>query len=200
MKLIDRIKEKLQNLDDKNRRYVFGGLLLLIVVVYILLFLIPQFHIMNKTSGEIALLKKDMDEAKANQEHLPQYNKSVAELQVKMVELNKSVKSRNEVPIIMETITRLADQSHIKIDQVMPISDQIKLLVENNQKKYFALPISVEAQGGYHDFARFINQLENADIMLEINQFTITSRENVKNHKIRLIIKTVVYEETGKSS
>ena len=74
---------------------------------------------------------------------LDTYQSDLERLSEKFEEANLKVKSRDEVPIILEHIASIAGETGVKIDQIIPDSLGQELLTENNQRKYFDLPIYI---------------------------------------------------------
>lgn len=191
----EKISEKLKNLDEKNRYYIFGGILLCIFLLDYFIVMRPQLGALNKINPEIKLVRDDLKLAQSNIAGLKRFQDQTGELQADLDEINLKVKSREEVPLILETVSRLANESNIKIDQIMPVPEDQELLLESNVVEYYALPISIEGRSSYHNFGKFINSIENANIILNIAEFKIFSTSEKNLHKIALTIHAIVSEE-----
>ncbi len=76
----------------------------------------------------------------------------------------------------------------------MPNTEEQKILLETDEKKYWAVPILVEIKTDYHRFGKILNQIENGDVLLIVDQFSIASNGNAPEHNIKLILKALVFE------
>jgi len=198
VKGLNGLKEKLHSLDEKQSYAVLVGIICLILILDYFLLLGPQIGALNKISPEINILSKDIKEAKNNVLRIDQYNEQVGKLKDQLQDLNVHVISREEVPLILMTISTLAYQNGVKIDQIMPVSENQNLILDNNDRKYYSFPIHVQAQSGYHNFGRFINKIEQETIHLEIGSFSIASVQDSKHHMINLTLEAVIYEDVKK--
>ena len=191
-----KIFEIIAKLDEKNRYYILGGLLLLIFLIDYFLVLQPQLSTLRSLNPKISLLAGDIKTAEENNRKLNQYQNDLTRLRDKMKLVNQSIISEGEVPWIMEKISRMANKSGVKIDQIMPLKSSQTMLMKNNEAKYFSLPILVDARSGYHDFGRFINDLENSENFLSVSNFTFAADANDTLREVaKLTVKVVVFEK-----
>jgi Tfp pilus assembly protein PilO len=89
----------------------------------------------------------------------------------------------------------VASETGIKIDQIMPDMLGQELLTENNQRKYYDLPIYMEARGSYHDFGRFLGKMEQNDISLRVGAFSIVATNDTGSHAIKITFKATIFED-----
>lgn len=190
----EQIVERLQNMDEKQRYMVFGGILLFVFLVDYFLLMKPQLDALYKVNSDSNVVSGQLKEAKDNIQKKDFYIKEVDKLKEKVVQSNEKVKTKDEVPFILEKISLLADQNNIKIDQILPNSENQELVLEDNSKKYYSLPIFIQARSNYHNFGRFINGIENSNIFFNIKSFTVTATENDREHKILLTLDAIIYE------
>ena len=198
MKSKKEILEKLENLNDKQRRYVFIGLLVLVFVLDFFLLMQPQISMLTKIGPEIDVLKQDIGTVKENSQRINEYKNAAERLRKKVDILNLSVRHKSEVSSILETISTLASKSGVKIDEIKPDPEQQKVLLDKNNRKYYSMPINIDAESSYHNFGRFLNQLENDVISLQVSSFTMIANGSSKNHKIKMVLRTIVFEEGTK--
>jgi len=191
-----KIQDFLNNLDEKQRYYFFAGILVFIFLLDYLILMRPQLNKLWKINSDIKVIEQELSTAKNDIQKEAQYYQQVKQLKEQVKQSNLKVKSKEEVPLILEKISRLANNNGIKIDQIMPVTEEQESLLEDKGTKYYSLPINVEARGGYHDFGRFMNELERGDIFLGIKKFLIYSSEDPRAHHVRLTLNAVVYERT----
>lgn len=197
-KYFEQIGNKIKNLDEKNLYYLFGGVLVLIFVLDYLVLMRPQLNSLYKLGPNIKALSDDINKNIDDAWNIEEYAKDIKRLSKEFEQVSSRVKSKEEVSIILEQISMIADKNHILIDQITPIfQNQIKVL-ENKGMIYFKLPIDIDARAAYHDFGRFINQLENGDLFFRIPEFSIAYLEDSKLNKIKLTVDVIIFDKLKK--
>ena len=200
MNPLEKIPEIIAKLDEKNRYYILGGILLGIFLLDYFLVMQPQLATLRSLNPKISLLAKDIRSAEDSIHQYTKYQKDLTNLKEKGTVVNERIISKEEVPMVMEKISRMANKSGVKIDQIMPLKGSEAVLMKNNDGKYSALPIQVEARSGYHDFGRFINQLENSEIFLSVANFSFAAdASDTLRQAARLTVKIVVFDKTDKA-
>ncbi len=184
----------LEKINEKNFYYIFTGSLLLIFLLYYFVLIRPQLNAFWKITPEIKDLSENIAKTQNDINNLQNYKNKVDQLKLKLETMRAKVKSRQEVPIILEKISRIANENNVKIDQIMPESTDMSLLLSDNQNKYFSLPIVVEADSSYHAFGKFLNKLEQDEIFFRTAMFSINSQSNSRTNKVKLTLNTIVYE------
>lgn len=191
----EQFKQLFVKLDEKNRYYVFGGILLFVFLLDYLIIMRPQLGTLAKISPEIKLLVDDVTKAKVDIDKLLQYKSEVEKLRKKVEGESKKVRSREEVTVVLEQISRLAIDSGLRIEQITPNSAEQKLILDTKERKYYSLPISIDAKSGYHHFGKFLNQFELEGIFLTVKTFNIASVGESKLHNLKLTLNALVYDE-----
>ncbi len=189
------IAEKLSKLSDQNRLYIFIGALMFAFFFDYLVLMRPQLATLAKISPENKVLSQDIQKAGEDIQKLETYKAEVARLKANIEEMNLKIKSKDEVPMILEHISLLADQNKVDVDQIMPASHDQQVLLEDNSRMYLSLPVLVEARSGYHDFGRFLNDIEQDNISLGIRNFSVTATNDTQYHALRVSLEAIVFEE-----
>lgn len=195
--VVKKITEKLQQLDEKRWYYLLGVVFISIFIFDYSFLMGPQIKTLTKINPEIKILSEDIKKTGDDLLRIMEYRDQVKQLNRQVMELKQKVSMKAELPMIMEKISRLASNRGVKIDQIMPHSQQQELILENNDVKYFNFPIIIEASTHFHDFGRFINELENGDIFFTVGEMTIAGNPGTKTNAVRLVLKTIVYEENN---
>lgn len=190
-----KISELISKIDEKNRHYLLIGALLFIFLLDYFILMRPQLVTLTKINPEIKLLSQDIEKAREDIGKLGFYQAEVKRLEGQLAQTSQKVKSREEVSIVLEQISRLANQNNIRIEQIMPFIEEQKVLLEDKKRTYYALPILVQAKAGYHDFGRFINQLEKGDLFLYVTSFSIATGEDAHAHALKINLQAIVFEE-----
>jgi len=150
---------------------------------------------LRKINPEVKLLSSDIKKAKSDMRKLDGYKNDLEQLSSKFNQANLKVKSRNDIPLILEHIAIIASETGVKIDQILPDTLDQELLTENEQQKYYDLPIYMEARSGYHNLGRFLNKLNEGDISLRVGAFSIIATQDTRYHLVKLTFRTTIFEE-----
>lgn len=185
----------LEKINDKNRHYVFGGILVVIFLLDWFILMQPQLRALQKINPELKALSESIQNTKNDIQNIDTYKKQVEELKGKVSDIYLSVKAKEEVEVILERISLLANKNGVKIDQIKPDTQELEVLLENNERQFLSLPISIEAHSSYHNFGKFINELERDEIFLKVSTFTITPTSEMRSHSIKLTLKAVIYDK-----
>ncbi|MCD4781481.1 MAG: type 4a pilus biogenesis protein PilO [Candidatus Omnitrophica bacterium] len=192
---LNKYVEMLQNIDEKNRYYLFIGVLLLIFLLDYFVFIGPQLGTLMGLSPKISILNDDIQRVENDFKRIEDYRIQVKELKETLAEIRKNIKLREDVPNILEKISFLADKNGIKIDRIMPEPDDQTEILEKDKKVYYYLPIYIEARSTYHNFGRFLSSLEQEEIFIKTSTFSLASSSNIKEHTLKLTLLTIIVED-----
>ena len=149
----------------------------------------PQLKALGTLGQNITKLDKDIKETNYNLERISLFKAEAQRLRENLVKTERSVLSRQEVPLALDKISRIAADVNVQIDQIMPLKDSESLALESVEGQYYALPIFVKAVGGYHDIGKFFNQLETNEIFMTIEDFEIMHNNlNPREHILKMAI------------
>lgn len=197
-KIIESIQRKLSQMNQKTRYYVLASVVAAIFLIDVLLIMVPQVMIISKLSANSKTHVDNLSQFKNNNARVAQYREQLKLLEDGIADATSIVRSEEEVPIVLEQISRIARDYSIKIDQVMPLKETKRELVQNNDGVYYALSLSVYAQGGYHDFGRFLNALENERAFFKVQKLIIEgASKNINRHDLNLLIDIIVLEQAA---
>ncbi len=183
-------------INEKNPYLFLIGLLVTILVLDYFCIMQFQIKVLSSLNSKTHSLAQDLKTNKDNIARLDQYRKELNKLNEQLEKIGHKMKSKDEIPLILENITRMADENGLKIDQIMPGTMALESLLKNNEGQYFLIPVVMEAQGGYHDFGRFLNQLEKEEVLFTIPYFTISANNNDPfQHLIKLTINAIIFEK-----
>jgi type IV pilus assembly protein PilO len=195
LKVPEQISSVFSKVDGKNRYFVFVGILLAVFLLDYFLLMRPQLSALRKISPEIKSVSDNIKKAKEDIKKLKTYRADLQDVSEKFATANLKVKSRNEVSFVLEYIAQIASETGVKIDQIMPDTLSQELLTENNQRKYYDLPIYMEARSSYHDFGNFLSKIEQNDISLRIGTFSVVVTNDTRHHAIKLTFKATIFED-----
>ena len=192
--LISDLFAKISAMDTRTRYLAFSGILVFFFFLDYMILMRPQLNALNKINPKIKTLAGDIKTTKENIQKIDYYKNEVERLKEKVADVSQRVRSKDEMSLILEEISQIANQSKVKIDQIAPKADDLKMLVENNKKDYFSLAISIEAKSGYHNLGRFLNHIENSDIFFSIFALNISPTDDPTTHSAKMTINAIVFD------
>lgn len=189
---------KFSQINPQQKNYILVGCVILIFILDVLVFMRPQFKAMTKINQKIRGLSRDMKTLKSDAQRIDELKGQLEQLKTEVAQVSGKIFSKESVPLILENLSRLANENGMKIDNIKPLSDQERLVSEKKGRSYLALPIELQAKAGYHNLGKFLNRLERGEIFFKIKDFTVTPTPDFKTHNVQLTLETIVYEETQK--
>lgn len=193
---LDKIIEGYNGLEVKFRYGIFGGLLLMVFALDYFSVMAFQLDYLKKSDEEIKTLVQEIGQVKADKLFIAQMKKSLDVPRRQLVAMSEKVRSVQAVPIVLEEISRLANEFGVKIDQLTPQKDAQELLITAPEGKYYALPIVIQARSGYHMFGHFLNRLERQDLYFSVRDLRIEADEKDPNNQlISMVIKVILVDK-----
>ncbi len=194
--IADKIIELLENMDDRSRYMLFGGILFCLLSVYYLFFLQPHVNGLIELSSKIKSKSDEIRQAKVNIRNVELYKKNLESLQETFKQETSGIKAKEDLHLVTEYISMVAEDNNVRIERITGDSNTTEVLLEAGGKRYFSIPILIQASAGYHDFGRFLAKIEGGDMLLKIDSFSITAgNDKSERHNIILTLFAVVYEE-----
>ena len=181
-------------MEEKHLYFLFAIALTLVFVLYYFLLLRPPLAHLMKLNSENAVLMKEIKDTQEGFVRTPAYNKEIEDLKQYIDQTNAKLVAREEIPFILERISHLAIDQGVKIDQIVSPKDKEKVVLENPQTKYIEQPIEITARSSYHDFGRFLAEIETGNVFFKIIKFYIKSDPEHKYNIVNLTLSAVIYE------
>jgi len=190
--------EKFKAIDIKKRYLIFFGILIFVFFLDLVILMRPQFVALGKINRHISTQSKQLLEARSNIKKEKQLKREVESLQEQIFESRIQVVPKEEVPLVLEIISRLAEKNSISVDQLVPQTENALFLSQDKTRKYYVLAVIFKARSGYHNFGRFLNEIENHSYYFNIADFSMKSIDNSRLLNIVLTLNIIIYEELKK--
>lgn len=176
------------DLKEKQKVYVLFGIIgIAALFIYFNLLLKPAFSKFISKNREFCSLKASFRSSKDlidNKDRLSEQYDSIKK-EAELIE--KRFPGQDEISVILEDLSRIAEASGVKILRIKPLEEELKGSSEQGLGFYSEFPILIEARAGYHQSGLFINQLESADRFIKITELDIKrSSEDSRRHNIKL--------------
>jgi len=195
MKKIGKISEFLPQINEKNQYYFLGGILLFIFLLDYFVLMQWQLKTLRTLNPKITILANDIKTAKDNIQRIEQYEVDSARLKEQAENLKSGIVLREELPVVLESVSRLAKASGVQIDQVQPVRESQDPVLSNKEGKYYVFSFLVNARGGYHNLGRFIDAIETGQVFLNVTKFEfLGGADNTSAHTAQITIDAIIFE------
>ncbi len=188
----------IKNADEKTLYYIFGGVLVFVLILDYLILMRPQINALTRASSQISVLQQEISTTENHLLRLNNYRDEIKKLKEDIERSQFRIRSREEVAVILERISRLANEYNIKIDQIKPETGSQKSLLKSSDREYFNLPFSFQGSCDFHQFGKFLAKLEQDEIFFKAASFNIIPTDDLKKQDIKVTINTIVYDEKKK--
>ena len=168
----------------KNLKLPLLPLVLGIGAVVCIALSVPQvIHVIevSKNVAQKRQLLTDIDTGIKNFESLEQ---ELSSLELAHFDLVSRFPPQKEFPLFLELISTLAKKNNIKIIAMEPQKPAV-----DQTEAYVVIPVFIDAYCGYHDFGRFVNDLEYAKKFIKIKDFRIVGVDS--DPKLQQVIMTL---------
>lgn len=165
-------------------------IIILLSILYIVVFLIPQVRAFSRKWSEDTKIKADITNVQKDWTNISLFKKEISQLNEKITSYEKMLPGEKEMPAVLAYLSDAAKKMDIRIDEIKPIEEENKKGA-GSPSFYNEAPIMLKAECGYHQFGRFLNDLENAARFMKISNLKIVAnpaRPNV--HYVQLTVVT----------
>jgi Tfp pilus assembly protein PilO len=194
---LTKIIEYYNNLNDQARYCLLVGVVFLIILLDVLLLVLPQMAAIENVNDRIKKLSDDTQQVLVDRSRVNLLRKNLEETRMQLKSLSSKVRAIQEVPAILSTISSIANEYGVKIDQLVPEKSQQEVLKTAPDGKYYSLPVVIKARCGYHKFGHFLNTLENEDLYFILKYFIIQNDEkDSRTHLFSLTINIILVDRS----
>ncbi len=196
----EQISKLISKINEQNPFLVVSIAAGVILVLFYFIFFQAKIKETTALGAEIGNLSQSLDQTKSDLQRINQYNQELDNLRKKIENFNKKVKSKDEIPVALESLSRLASDNGVKIEQMMPDEARSEIILSNAEGNFVAIPVVIGARSGYHDFGKFVNKLEDSGIFLGVSDFGVmTNSADSNQHMVKLVLRLVIFEKVEKS-
>lgn len=195
----DQVTDLITKANDKNPFMIVFVAIGLILAVYYVIFLQGKLKELTELSTTINNSQQALDVTKNDIQRFSQYQDEVKNLNKKLENLSKKIKSKDEIPIALQGLSQVAAKNGVKIEQLMPDTNRGKVLLKNKEGKFVAIPIIIGARSTYHNFGRFLNMVEKQGVFSGVADFGVmTNPDDANQHLVKIALNIIVFEVADK--
>lgn len=193
------IVEKFNALQAPVRYGIFGGVILAVFILDYFTLMALQRMFIKSVETKIEKLKTDIDGINSSKQRINQMRQSLESSRRELVDFSKKIRSLSDIPAILDDISRIANDSGVKLDQLMPMKEKQELLTKGDEVSIIGLPITIEAHTTYHLFGRLLDRLEKANLYFSVKDLILENDQKVNGAiSARLVIKLILEEKNVK--
>ncbi len=186
---MNKLIESFNKLNDQARYCLLVGVVFLIILLDVVFLVLPQMASIGSINDQIKKLSDDTQEVLSERPQTKQRKNKLDTARAQYSALSMKVHTIQEIPAILSTISSIANEYGVKIDQLVPKKDQPDAVAKAPAKKvedtpYYALPIVIKAHGGYHMFGRFLSKLEAQNFFVILKDFIIQNDDKDPNSRL----------------
>lgn len=183
-------------LDLENRPWYFA-LIVGLVLSGLLIFAFENYLFsdiqkdINRSTSDLAALKKKVTEGKIAEGRLPQFREEFARLDTELQRLLRILPTAKQTDELIKKIKSLTERGNFRLVRFQP---------QGFVKKdfYSEWPISVQLEASYHELALFFDRLSRFSRIINIDTLAITADSRARSSytiNTTFVMKTFIYDE-----
>ncbi|MDD5355439.1 MAG: type 4a pilus biogenesis protein PilO, partial [Candidatus Omnitrophica bacterium] len=149
-----------------------------------------QYRLFSKYSETLTKKKQAMVNLERDINNLDRTKKEAGDLEKKIDDLCLFVIEGENISALIEDISKLANNSGVKITQIKPVMDNVNFeTVDVKDIKFHEIEIQIVGQSGFHQLGDFISRVESAKNFFKVVSIGIDPNDkdyNVQNIKLSL--------------
>lgn len=191
-------RDILKKINLKEQAFiVYSAGVVLILLIYFFSFFRPTFSSFRKVNAQINKLKSELKIAKVDIANIENLRKQFNSMKEKMDYIKLKFPKEAEIPSLLEALSTIAKESQVKIAEIKPEKETtlkgVSAKLKPESKFYSEIPISINANCGYHQLGTFINRLEWLERFMKITDIQIEGdASSPKSHDVKLLVSIFV--------
>jgi type IV pilus assembly protein PilO len=168
----------------------FGGLAVIAIAAYVLL-ISPALERTAKLDAELQKVEDEVKQNRAVLASLEVFKRQAADLEKQLALLTLKLPTEREMPPLYRTVSDLAFQAGLAVMLFQPRDAQVR-------EYYAQIPITLTAEGGYHELAVFFDRLAALPRVVSVDTWKVTGIARAKQPmRADLTLATYQYRPVG---
>lgn len=157
----------------------------LVVFLDYWLFIHPVVQVFSNTLPQLNLLESDSRSYKLDIQNREKIKESWAAAKAKLAENELQFVAPDELPALLENLSRLALNSNVKILSLKTGEPQ----EAGSSGRYTRVPVRMSAVAGTHELGNFLSRLESGKTFFNVEDLKITAQQtDPKRHQAELVL------------
>jgi len=185
------------NIDKNQRKLLILIVTAILIVIGDFFFLIgPQLNVLRKINPKLTTMLRDVESAEFDIQQKANFQRRYKLAKEKMLNIDKRIPKEKEISPILNEISMVSKESHVKITQLKPLKKDEDAVLKTEAGDYYRLPIYIDAFCGYHQLGMFLNKIEYSDIFMKMVEIEmIKNKDNSEKHQVSLIVDTFIIKK-----
>ncbi|MEI6438114.1 MAG: type 4a pilus biogenesis protein PilO [Candidatus Omnitrophota bacterium] len=188
--------EKLKGLEARYLYMILFGIMFLLALLDFAVVMRLQLGLAASLDSRIEQLRKDITDLSTNKQRQAQFATQLGLARTARKNFEAMVHRKDDVPAVLNSISNIANEYKVKIDQLTPQPVSPTPLIQNEDGKYYAMTINVRINCGFHQFGRFINRLERERLFWQLDDFGIMADpKDITHQEVKMNMKILILEK-----
>lgn len=166
---------------------IYGGLCVLIFVI-----LLPLIVRIGNLKDQKNKMVTTLGGAKSRVMRIGDLKQQMDSLQKELIAAKAGLLQIRELDQLLSELSKIAEKSKVHIVGSRPVDAKFELPAPFNQQ-YLIVSYELTAESGYHNFGRFVNDIENHSKWLKIRELTIQSAKGGVSQKLQSTFQLVAF-------
>ncbi|MFH1092687.1 MAG: type 4a pilus biogenesis protein PilO [Candidatus Omnitrophota bacterium] len=186
-----------KKLSQKDQIFISGSIIIGIIVLLCFMFIFQPMlkKIMDYTKEEEnikAQLRKASNLA-ADKEKLAAEVKNISKM---IFFYEERLPKKTDIPQVLDELVKIGEKSEVTFISIEPQEIKRVHVGQSGQKNYIKIPIELILKAGYHEFALFVNGVENFPQFMRVDNVKINGDvSNTRKHDISLTVTAFALED-----
>lgn len=145
----------------------------------------PIVRVFNVTLPQLSLLEGDSRSYRTDQDNKEKIRSSWVSAKEKISELERRFVAPDELPALLENLSKLALESKVKILSLKTGDPE----EAGTSQRYTSVPVKISAVAGTHELGDFLSRLESGLTYFKVLDLKITTQQSEpKRHQVDLVL------------
>jgi Tfp pilus assembly protein PilO len=182
--------------DEQKRLYTIVGVVMVVAVLYLVLLVLPKFNSLSRVSRTVTELNNNISLVNNRMKKLDEMTGRLGKLREEQAVYAAQLPVEKEIPAFLEELAAVAKKNNVKIISVTPQALSDGSNKGKEKQYYYAMPVVITAESGYHQMGQFVNDLEEGQRFLTVEDLKIQNDPgSPRRHNVNMVLKTYVSVE-----
>ncbi|MFQ5458248.1 MAG: type 4a pilus biogenesis protein PilO, partial [Myxococcota bacterium] len=175
--------EKINKLPQNQKVALLAGIAVVLILVYWFTVFTGKREELGASNDQLAQLQVQLAENRTLAADLPRFKEELTRLDNELTEALRQLPNDKELPVLLTDITTLGKNAGLEFKSFIP-QPEVK-------KGFYAeVPINIALNGGFHELAKFFDELSRLDRIVNVQNFSVDNVQ-VRPNSIELQISGV---------
>lgn len=187
---------KIRTWDSKYIYALVAGVIVCVVLIDVFLLMMPQIRGLASLGAKVNQLTTDITTLETNVQRLSVFKKQLEDSRLQVKDIERMIHRQNDIPVLLKRISSVANETGVKIDQMIPQQENKLELFKADGGNYTAQAIFIGARSGFHEFGRFLASLENERVFWKADDVVIKADElDMRRPSFKMSMKIIMLDK-----